>query len=75
MTSMPPAWADLLEALTLLAQHPADTVSPFNCTHDTLYVLADDSAFTDDEIARLEALGFNRNSSDGGFYSFRYGSA
>ena len=74
MTTMPPAWADLFEALTLLAQHPADTVSPFNCTHDTLHVLADDNAFTAEEIARLDQLGF-MVARDGGFYSYRYGSA
>lgn len=75
MATMPPAWADLLEGLELLAQHPTDTVSPLHCEHDKLTVLADDSAFTDDELARLETLGFDVDRSEGGFYSFRFGSA
>ncbi len=71
---MPPAWADLIEGLTILAQHPTDTISPFHCEHDTLNVMADDEAFTEEEIARLDQLGFSVNS-EGGFYSFRFGSA
>lgn len=70
----PKAWAELIEALTLLAKHPGDQVSPLHCEHDTLNVLADNSAFTADELARLEELGFHAGS-EGGFYSFRYGSA
>jgi len=73
--TLPPSWSDLLEGLALLAQHPTDTISPFHCSHDTLHVLADDKAFTDVEIAKLEVLGFHVDSSDGGFYSYRFGSA
>lgn len=68
-----PAWADLLEALTLMARHHTDPVSPFHCQHDQLNVLADPDAFTEAEIARLDELGFHVD--DGAFYSFRYGSA
>lgn len=74
MTTMPPAWSDLLECLTLLAKHPADPISPFHCEHDTLHVLADETAFTDEEIAKLDFLGFSVDF-EGGFYSFRFGSA
>jgi hypothetical protein len=73
-TPMPQAWADLLEGLTLLAKHPANDISPFHCEHDTLNVMADDTAFTAEELARLETLGFNVDS-EGGFYSFRFGRA
>lgn len=74
-TTQPPrAWADLIEAVTLLAQHPANDISPFWCEHDQLHVCADDEAFAPEEIVRLEELGFNRDT-EGGFYSFRYGSA
>lgn len=73
-TSMPPAWADLIEGLTLLAKHPSDIISPLHCEHDTLNVMADDEAFTEDEIAKLDELGFTVNR-EGGFYSFRFGSA
>lgn len=71
---LPPAWLDLLEALTLLAQHPTSAISPLYCTHDTLRVCADDSAFTPEDLARLAELGFSVDS-EGGFYSFRFGSA
>jgi hypothetical protein len=70
---MPPAWSDLIEALTLLARHYTDPISPFNCEHDELTVLADPSAFTDEERARLDDLGFHVG--DESFYSFRFGSA
>jgi hypothetical protein len=73
-TEMPSAWADLIEGLTLLAQHHTDPISPLHCSHDTLHVLADDKAFTDEELAHLERLGFLADK-DGGFYSFRFGSA
>lgn len=71
---MPTAWAELIEGLTLLARHPADQVSPLHCEHDMLRVMADDGAFTSAELERLDALGFTADT-DGGFYSFRFGSA
>ncbi|GLW31207.1 hypothetical protein [Actinoplanes regularis] len=75
MTTDPPeAWADLIEGLTLLAQYPADESDPLHCSHDTLHVCADETAFTADEIARLDQLGFMVHR-DGGFYSYRFGSA
>ncbi len=74
MTTMPADWADLLEALTLLATHPTVGSAPFNCTHDTLLVTADDTKFTDAEIVKLGNLGFHVDR-DGGFTSSRFGSA
>ncbi len=74
MTAPPPAWSDLLEGLTMLAKHPSSDISPFHCEHDTLNVMADDSAFTADELARLSVLGFDVHG-EGGFYSYRFGSA
>jgi hypothetical protein len=75
MTSTPPeAWADLLEAIALLTRHPSDDISPFNCTHDQLTVMADPAAFTAEELARLEDLGFHA-SGEGTFCSYRFGSA
>ncbi len=73
-SDMPTAWVDLLEGLFMLAAHPTDSVSPFNCTHDQLGVMADSSAFTDAELARLDELGFHVDDY-GAFYSFRFGSA
>ena len=72
--ALPPAWAELIEAIGILAKHPTSEVSPFNCTHDQLYVCADAEAFTRQERERLAELGFLRDD-DGGFYSFKYGSA
>ncbi len=74
MTDMPQSWADLLEALTLLAQHPTPDTDPFVCVHDELYVTADATKFTDAELDRLAQLGFDVNR-DGGFRSYRFGSA
>lgn len=71
---MPPAWAELIEALTILARHPADKLNPTHCDHDTLTVLADPDEFDDAELDRLAELGFDVGS-DGGFRSFRFGSA
>lgn len=73
--SLPPAWADLIEGLTLLAKHHTDPSSPLHCSHDTLHVLADEKAFTAEELHRLDHLGFNVDTSEGGFYSYRFGSA
>jgi hypothetical protein len=74
-SDLPQAWADLLEALTLLAKHQNNDVSPFNCSHDTLTVMADPAAFTPKELARLDELGFIANGDDEVFTSFRFGSA
>lgn len=75
MPDLTPAWSDLIEGLTLLAQHPTDTISPLHCEHDELTVLADPTAFTDEERARLADLGFRVGDGDECFYSFRFGSA
>lgn len=71
--ALPPAWADLIEGLALLAQHQNNDISPFHCEHDTLTVMADPAGFSDEELARLEQLGFEAD--DETFYSFRFGSA
>lgn len=71
---LPKAWVDLIEALTLLAEHQNNEISPLHCEHDQLTVMADPAAFTADELARLDELGFHAGT-DETFYSFRYGSA
>jgi hypothetical protein len=73
-TDMPQAWADLIEGLTLLAQHQTNDVSPFNCSHDELTVMSDPAQYTDKELSRLRTLGFPPGQ-DGTFTSYRYGSA
>lgn len=62
---------DLIEALTIMLKH-GDVYHPTHCEHDTLHVYPNSMEFTEEELARLEELGFY--SQDGGFYSFRYGS-
>lgn len=71
--TIPPAWEDLIKALTILAQHPANDISPLHCEHDTLWVCADPDAFSPEELAELDELGFFKD--DGGFMSYRFGSA
>jgi hypothetical protein len=75
MTAVPPAWADLLEGLALLATNQNNDISPFHCEHDTLTVMADPSAFTPEELARLDELGFHADPPNDTFHSFRFGSA
>jgi hypothetical protein len=74
MSEMPQAWADLIKALTIMSRRPANTTRPTNCGHDRLQVMADDERFTAEEIAELDGLGFYVDA-DGGFYSYKFGSA
>ncbi len=77
--ALPPAWSDLLTALTLLARGQSNDISPFNCSHDQLAVMADPANFTPEEVARLATLGFDAgrrgSDSEGTFTSSRFGSA
>lgn len=74
-TETPKPWSDLLEALTLLARGQNNPVSPFHCEHDELTVMADPSAFTEEELARLDELGFFPSGDGEAFHSYRFGSA
>lgn len=74
MTDMPQAWADLIHGLTMLARHQNNDISPFNCSHDELTVMADPTKFTAIELDHLAGLGFLPGS-DGTFTSYRFGSA
>ncbi|WP_016888284.1 hypothetical protein [Mycobacteroides abscessus] len=67
------AWADLPQAIELLSKHKTGPY-PFHCEHDELFVMSNPAAYTAEELAELDALGFLVNE-DGGFSSFRYGSA
>jgi hypothetical protein len=70
-------WDDLFAALTLLRRSHPDTLRPFNCSHDTLWVDADVEDFTQEELAQLDSWGFfpEGEYGVGGFMSFRFGSA
>lgn len=72
---MPKAWADLIEGPTMLAEHQNNSISPFHCEHDELTVMADPEAFTAEELALLDELGFTPSSVDETFTSYRFGSA
>lgn len=68
------AWSDLISGLTMLSRHPSNKHSPLHCEHDELWVCADPAEFTAEEIAQLDAWGFTPDD-EGGFSSFRFGSA
>lgn len=64
---------DLIEALQIMMKH-GDVKRPLQCEHDELYVFPNSMDFTDQEISRLEDLGFYTDDENEGFYSFKYGS-
>lgn len=67
------AWEDLPKALEMLSWHKTGP-SPFQCEHDELFVMSDPEKYAPEELAQLDELGFFVNG-DGGFSSYRYGSA
>ena len=67
------AWDDLQQAIPLLAKHNTGS-DPFHCEHDELWVMSDPSKYTPEELAQLEEWGFFDHG-DGGFKSYRFGSA
>jgi hypothetical protein len=67
------AWADLPRAIEMLSWHRTSSF-PFHCEHDELFVMSDSDAYAPEELTELDELGFFVND-DGGFSSFRYGSA
>lgn len=71
---MPKAWRELIEALTILAKASVNDERPLNCSHDALGVCADPGRISATDLARLIEIGFDVDE-EGGFYSFRYGSA
>lgn len=66
---------DLIAALLLMqSRMTLDVDRPLFCTHDELWVVGvDPDRFSDAELLQLEEWGFIV--SDGGFMSFRFGSA
>jgi len=63
---------DLIEALQIMLKH-GDVKHPTHCEHDELFVYPNSMDFTDEEMKRLDELGFFPNDMDG-FSSFRFGS-
>jgi hypothetical protein len=66
---------ELIEALTILAKYmdPANKY-PTYCEHDVLHVCGIEGEVSEDDIERLDKLGFFPDDDNNGFMSFRYGS-
>jgi len=64
---------DLIEALRIFLKY-ANPYSPTHCEHDELWIAGvDPGEVSSADVARLDELGFFVD--DGGFKSFRFGSA
>lgn len=66
---------ELLEAITIMSKY-TDDVYPTNCNHDELrFNTIDTTKVTEEDLARLEELGFHDDRDDiGGFISYKFGS-
>jgi hypothetical protein len=71
--AVPQAWRDLIEGLMLLSKGSVNPDSPLHCEHDKLWVCVLPESFTEDELAKLDALGFIPH--EDAFVSYRFGSA
>lgn len=67
---------DLIEALTILLKYANEDRRPTNCSHDEFFVGAgiELENVTDEDISRLDELGFFWDEDNEGFYSYRFGS-
>lgn len=66
---------DLIEALTILRKY-GNPEWPTHCEHDTLTVcISPQDVDSEEDVARLEELGFEVSDDEECFYSFRFGSA
>ncbi len=66
---------DLIKALTILQKY-GNPKWPTWCEHDCLHVCdIDDKAVSAEDKTELETLGFVVDDTEGGFMSFRFGSA
>lgn len=63
---------DLIDALLIMLKH-GDVSRPTHCEHDELHIYPNSMDFTEEELARLDELGFYPNDM-GGFISYRFGS-
>jgi hypothetical protein len=68
---------DLIEALTIFAKYQeADTYAPTHCEHDIMLVVGvEESAVSEEDAKRLDALGWHWDSEYDCWGSFRFGSA
>jgi len=67
---------DLIEALQILLNYANDDRNPTHCEHDQLYVGCDIQLHqvSEEDIKRLDELGFFWDEESEGFISFRFGS-
>jgi hypothetical protein len=63
---------DLIEALQICAKYETPEW-PTNCEHDILTICVDNTKFSEEDIKRLDELGFFVGEG-GGFASYRFGS-
>lgn len=64
----------LIEALQIFLKY-ADEDYPTGCEHDVLYVYVDPDVVTQEDVEKLEELGFSPAQFGGAFESTKYGSA
>ena len=62
---------DLIEALQIFAKY-ATPEWPTHCEHDVLYVCISPDGMSEDDISRLDELGFVIN--EDSFMSYKFGS-
>ena len=67
---------DLIEALTILAKYmDREQKNPTHCEHDVLYVChIEPEEVSEEDLKRLDELGFFPDEDGEGFMSFRFGS-
>lgn len=67
---------DLIEALQILAKHMDDSAySPTHCEHDILLVMCDKQELPEEDVKKLDELGFFFSKEHYCWASFRFGSA
>jgi hypothetical protein len=64
---------DLIESFQIFSKY-CDEEYPTWCEHDALHVNVDESIVSEDDIKRLDELGFFVDE-EGGFKSYRFGSS
>lgn len=65
---------DLIEALTIFSKYTQDKY-PTNCKHDELMIMVNPSVVSEEDISKLDDLGFFPSDDHEHFTSFRFGSA
>lgn len=65
---------DLIKALQILLKYD-NPDNPTWCEHDALHICIDEDAVSDEDKERLDALGVFVDDENGGFMSFKFGSA